>query len=202
MSLTDLNIPAEVLAEAESMMTGGYLLTVPEGTERKNNFYARFSENVVIESATHDQETASNGASRYVFTLKYKVLPSGLNGDVNAGKVITEFMRYNFGALAGKAEAVGNGSMDGEKKMSTMTAGKLKQLAVAAGFPLEEGLTGEIMSTMFPSKILEMPPEEDDVLPGMKFVFTILDNSDPKRQFNGKNNQGIDSIAPLEGDDA
>ena len=180
----NMGIPDEVTKAAEEMSSTDFNLKVPDGVQRKNQYYARWTEYVVIERAVCEPNEEKG---RLQYQVKYKVLPLD-ESSPNAGRTFVEFMNYNPGEAAAIAPGTEFAAMTGEQKMSVMTAGKLKQFAVAAKLPA--ALTAATLNGLFPRGDVE------SALNGMKFVFTVLDNSNPKKQFNGKNSQGIDAVAP------
>jgi len=190
--MEDLTIPKELMAEAEDMLNQSFNLKVPPGAEaQRKNGYAQWSEVIVIEDA-HHEVVEKNGNVHTVFSLKSKVLPAG--DTVNGGRSHTVFNRINYPALAA-------GGDDGQRKMSLGSVHRLKQIAVAAGLDIEEtGLTGDILSTLFPLQGTATDMSGGSPIIAKRFVISVRDNAN--RKYNNENQQDTVAFAAAGDDDA
>lgn len=187
--MEDLTIPKELMTEAEDMLNSSYNLRVPPAAEAaRKNGYAQWSEVIVIEDAYHEV-AEKNGNVHTIFALKSRVLPAG--NTVNGGRSHTVFNRINYAALAA-------GSEEGQRKMSLGSVHRLKQIAVAAGLDIETtGLTGDILSTLFPLQGTADDMGGNKPLVSRRFVVSIRDNANKK--YNNENQQ--DTVAFAAGAD-
>ncbi len=184
--MEDLSIPIELMKEAEDMLSTKYNLKVPPGAEAaRKNGYAQWPEVVQIDSA-YREEVEKNGNTHMVFAIKSSVLPS--EGTVNAGRNHPMFNRINYAALS-------SGGDDGQRKMSLGSVHRLKQIAVAAGIDIEAtGLTGDILSTLFPVQGTAEDMSEASPLVGKRFVISMRDNAG--RKWKDENQQDTVAFAP------
>jgi hypothetical protein len=193
MSLENMNLPVEILTEADGLLSGGYNLAVPADAEAdRKNGWARFTEYASVESAHREEVEGKEGQKRTNFVVSFKILP--FNNSPNGGKTKHDFNRLNFGALRGEQSAVGTGNLESEKKMSAMSLRKIKQLLTVAGVDLSAGLSGDLLAAFFPQQGTADDLTDTSPLVGCKVAITISDNAG--KQYQGANRQNLDTILP------
>lgn len=187
MSLAKYRVPTNLVQEAENLAMGGFHLKVPAyAAEKRRKGRARWTEYAVIENAYYEED-AEKGHTN--FLLITKILPD--DSSVNVGATYRVTLRVNFASLE-------NDPKDGQRMMSMGSIRKLKEIAAIAG-AYEEGadLTGEILETLFPPQGSAEDMGASSPLVGCKVVMAMVDNNDPAKLFNGKNQQECEAFAAL-----
>ena len=149
-----LGVPKSVLDSAEAAAKAGFNLQTPPSAEKKrdrSSGITRFSELVVIEAAHREDKQGKAGQSRVQYVVKVKVKPFG-EENINVGRKVNEFMLVNHGWIHGNEEHLGRGDGQKEMTMSNMSLAKLKSLLVSTGFDMSQGLTVEMIESLFPEK--------------------------------------------------
>lgn len=184
--LSDMNLTPEELEQSDK--GGGFNLKVPAKAElgRKKGI-AQWTEYVVVEDAYRESAPGKEGQKRTLFTLSLSVKAGGDEPE-NVDRKFSVFMRLNPGFMKGKIEDLGQGVARSETSMHTMSMKKVKQIMVAIGLPLTQGLTAEVVNAMFPTA----DESANSVLIGRTFAVLMKDNA--INQYNGANRQEADAI--------
>ncbi len=190
--MEDLGIPKELLDEAAEMFGGGgfQLVVPPDAEKRRKKGYARWTEIVTVQKAYREAKLTDAGDTHMIYAVQCQIMPAGETK--NGGRSHTAFNRVNYEAIsAGDKE-------DGQYKMSRGTVGKLRAIAVgAAEIDISTtGLTGEILTALFPLKDVEdhTSPLVNRVL---KVSFTDNENKKYPPGPDAKNQQTIDAWAAV-----
>ncbi len=184
--MEDLGIPKELLDEAAEMFGGGFQLTVPPDAEkRRKKGYARWTEIVTVQKAYREAKLTEAGDTHMIYAVQCQIMPAGETK--NGGRSHTAFNRVNYDAIeAGDKE-------NGQYKMSRGAVGKLRGVALAAGIDISTtGLTGEILTALFPLKDVE-----DHTSPLAEKVFKVSFTDNENKKWQGNNKQTIDAWAPV-----
>lgn len=186
--LSDMNYTPSDLEKADE--GAGWNLVVPANAAAgRKGGVARWLEFVKVTDAYRDDEAGKQGQTRLLLSLQYEVIAGGDGAD-NLGRTATLFLRLNPGFInAKKKEALGQGDAKGERIMHAMAMKKLKQIMVAAGLSLAQGLTAEVLDSLFP----EPSNSINGALRGTRLAFLMKDNSGKKNP-NGENNQEPENI--------
>ena len=186
--LSDMNMSPEALETADT--GAGWNLAVPDKANagRKKGI-ARWLEFVKIEDAYHEDNVGEQGQIRLLLTVQYRVIAGG-DCPENTDRTGSLFMRLNPGFVVMKRdEALGQGDPKKESIMHSMAMKKLKQIMVAVGLPISQGLTKDMMRMMF-------PPASDSAsgaLISQKLAFQMRDNAN-KQGPSGENQQEPENI--------
>lgn len=186
--LSDMNYTPDALEKADE--GAGWNLIVPaKAAAGRKGGQARWLEFVKVTDAYHGDEVGKEGQTRLLLSLQYEVIKGG-DSEENLGRTGTLFLRLNPGFInAKKQEALGQGSAQSENIMHSMAMKKLKQIMVAAGLPLAQGLTETVLASLFPDPSNSI----GGALRGNKLAFLMKDNSGKKGP-SGENNQEPENI--------
>lgn len=186
--LSDMNYTPDELEKADE--GAGFNLIVPAKAQAgRKAGVARWIEFVRVVDAYRNDEVGKQGQTRLLFTLQYEVIPGG-DGDDNLGRTANLFLRLNPGFINGKKrEALGQGSEQSESIMHAMAMKKLKQIMVATGLSLNQGLSADVIDSLFP----EADNSANGALRGVKLAFLMKDNA-AKKNPSGENNQEPENI--------
>lgn len=192
--LSDMNYSPEQLDKADE--GAGFNLTVPEKAKSsRKKGVARWLEFVKVIDAYRNDDAGKDGQTRLLLTLQYEVVKGGDSED-NVERTQSLFLRLNPGFVNGKKrEALGQGDAQKETVMHAMAMKKLKQIMVAAGLSLSQGLSTQVVDSLFP----EADNSSNGVLRGVRLAFLMKDDANRKNP-NGENNQEPENIlsAPKE----
>ena len=186
--LSDMNYTPDALGKADE--GAGWNLVVPAKAQAgRKGGVARWLEFVKITDAYRDDEAGKQGQTRLLLTLQYEVIAGG-DSDENVERTASLFLRLNPGFVnAGRTEALGQGDPKSEKTMHAMAMKKLKQIMVAAGLSLNQGLTADVLNSLFP----EPSNSIGGALRGTRLAFLMKDNEGRKGP-NGENTQEPENI--------
>jgi len=186
--LSDMNLTPDQLEQADA--GAGWNLTVPEKARAgRKSGVARWMEFVQVTDAYRDDEVGGDGQQRLVLSLQYKVVAGGDSPD-NLDRTGTVFMRLNPGFVnAKRQEALGQGDPKKEGIMHAMTMKKLKQIMVAVGLPLNQGLSADVLDSLFP----EPSRSVGGALRGRKLAFLMKDN-EARKNPSGENQQEPENV--------
>ena len=186
--LSDMNYTPDELEKADE--GAGFNLIVPAKAQAgRKAGVARWIEFVRVVDAYRNDEVGKQGQTRLLFTLQYEVIPGG-DGDDNLGRTANLFLRLNPGFINGKKrDALGQGSEQSESIMHAMAMKKLKQIMVATGLSLNQGLSADVIDSLFP----EADNSANGALRGVKLAFLMKDNA-AKKNPSGENNQEPENI--------
>jgi hypothetical protein len=187
LNLSDMNLTPEELAASDSL--SGFNLQVPAIAEAgRKKGVARWTEYAVVEDAYREDAAGGEGQDRTVLILQAKVIPGGTD-DVNVGRVNSQFLRVNFGVLKGRTDTVGQGDINKEKTMTSMSMKKVKQLIVASGLDLSAGITGEVFNALFPIAA----NSAGGLLIGQRLTLGMKDDANRKAP-SGANGQEVENF--------
>lgn len=186
--LSDMNFTPDELEKADA--GAGWNLTVPaKAAAGRKGGVARWLEFVKVTDAYRGDEVGKEGQTRLLLSLQYEVVAGG-DAEDNLGRTGTLFLRLNPGFVnKGRSEALGQGSAQSEKIMHAMAMKKLKQIMVAAGLSLSQGLTETILDSLFPDPSNSI----GGALRGTRLAFLMKDNAGKKGP-TGENNQEPENI--------
>ena len=186
--LSDMNFTPDELEKADE--GAGWNLVVPaKAAAGRKAGVARWLEFVKVTDAYRGDEVGKEGQTRLLLSLQYEVINGGDSED-NLGRTGTLFLRLNPGFVnKGRTDALGQGSAQSEKIMHAMAMKKLKQIMVAAGLSLSQGLTETILDSLFPDPSNSI----GGALRGTRLAFLMKDNS-AKKNPSGENNQEPENI--------
>jgi hypothetical protein len=184
--LSDMSYTPDALDHADE--GAGFNLIVPPGAARKQGV-ARWLEFIKIIDAYRSDEAGKEGQTRLLLTLQYQVVQGG-DSDVNLNRTANLFLRLNPGFVNGKRrEALGQGNASSENIMHAMAMKKFKQIMVAAGLGLSQGLSPETVDALFPVA----SNSQNGVLLGKTLAFLMKDNAG-KKSPGGENSQEPENI--------
>ena len=186
--LSAMNYTPDALDKADE--GAGWNLLVPAKAQAgRKGGVARWLEFVKVIDAYRDDEAGKQGQTRLLLTLQYQVIAGG-DSDDNIERTATLFLRLNpLFVNQGDTGALGQGDAKGEKTMHAMAMKKLKQIMVAAGLSLNQGLTEEVLNSLFP----EPSNSIGGALRGVRLAFLMKDN-EARKNPNGENNQEPENI--------
>lgn len=186
--LSDMNFTPDELDKADE--GAGWNLVVPaKAAAGRKAGVARWLEFVKVTDAYRGDEVGKEGQTRLLLSVQYEVINGGDSED-NLGRTGTLFLRLNPGFVnRGRTEALGQGSAQSEKIMHAMAMKKLKQIMVATGLSLSQGLTETILDSLFPDPSNSI----GGALRGTRLAFLMKDNASKKNP-NGENNQEPENI--------
>lgn len=186
--LSDMNYTPDALEQADA--GAGWNLAVPaKAAAGRKGGVARWLEFVKVTDAYRDDEVGSQGQTRLLLSLQYEVVAGG-DAEDNVGRTATLFLRLNPGFINGKKqEALGQGNAKSEQIMHSMAMKKLKQIMVAAGLSLAQGLSESVLDSLFP----EPSNSIGGALRSTRLAFLMKDNSGKKNP-SGENNQEPENI--------
>lgn len=186
-ALSDMNLTPDELEQSDK--SAGWNLSVPPKAEAgRKKGVARWLEFVKVKDAYRTSEAGKEGQDRMVANLEYKVIAGGDNPE-NEGRAGTIFLRLNPGVAKGRTDTLGQGDAKKENIMHSMAMKKIKQMMVAVGLPLTQGLTAETFDALFP----EGSESQNGILIGRNLAFQMKDDASRKSPA-GENNQEPENI--------